>query len=74
MNRWLGLLLIVLGVVANNVVYLQDLWLGQGHMSLDGWRAYGGLLISFVIIVVGMALLARSRTAAEAARLRPDRP
>jgi hypothetical protein len=43
-------------------------------MSLDGWRAYGGLLISFVIIVVGMALLARSRTAAEAARLRPDRP
>jgi hypothetical protein len=30
MSKWLGLLLIVLGVVANNVVYLQDLWLGQG--------------------------------------------
>jgi hypothetical protein len=61
MRGWLGLLLIVLGVVANNVVYLQDLWLGQGHISLDGWRSYGGLLISLVIIVVGMALLARSR-------------
>jgi hypothetical protein len=57
----LGLLLIVLGVVANNVVYLQDLWLGQGSITLDGWRAYGGLLVSFVVIVVGMVLLARSR-------------
>jgi hypothetical protein len=74
MSRWLGLLLIVLGVVANNVVYLQDLWLGQGQITLDGWRAYAGLLISFVIIVVGMVLLARSRTIDETARLRPDRP
>ena len=61
MRKWLGLLLIVLGVVANNVVYLQDLWLGQGHISLDGWRSYAGLLVSLAIIVVGMALLARSR-------------
>ena len=61
MSRWLGLLLIVVGVVANNVVYLQDLWLGQGQISLDGWRAYGGLLVSFAIIVVGIVLLARSR-------------
>jgi hypothetical protein len=61
MSRWLGLLLIMLGVVANNLVYLQDLWLGQGHISLDGWRAYGGLLVSFAIIVIGMVLLARSR-------------
>jgi uncharacterized membrane protein len=73
MNRWLGLLLIVLGVVVNNVVYLQDLWLGQGHISLDGWRAYAGLLIGFAIILAGMVLLARSRTADEAPRLR-DRP
>jgi hypothetical protein len=61
MGRWWGLLLIVLGVVANNVVYLQDLWLGQGHISLDGWRSYGGLLISLGLILVGMVLLARSR-------------
>jgi hypothetical protein len=64
MSKVWGLLLIVLGVVANNVVYLQDLWLGQGHITLDGWRAYSGLLVSFVIIVVGMVLLARSRATA----------
>ena len=63
MRIWLGLILIVLGVVANNVVYLQDLWLGQGHISLDGWRSYAGLLVSFVIVLLGMVLLARSRTA-----------
>jgi uncharacterized membrane protein len=61
MSRWLGFLLIVLGVVANNVVYLQDLWLGQGYIALDGWRAYGGLLVSFLVIIIGMVLLARSR-------------
>jgi hypothetical protein len=61
MSKLLGLLLIVLGVVANNVVYLQDLWLGQGYISLDGWPAYGGLLVSLAIIVVGMVLLARSK-------------
>jgi uncharacterized membrane protein YcjF (UPF0283 family) len=64
MSRSLGLLLIVLGVVANNVVYLQDLWLGQGHISLDGWRSYAGVLVSLVIIVAGIVLLARSRATA----------
>jgi hypothetical protein len=63
MSKGLGLLLIVLGVVANNLVYLQDLWLGQGYMSLDGWRAYVGILVSLAIIVVGMVVLARSRAA-----------
>ena len=52
MSKGLGLLLIVLGVVANNLVYLQDLWLGQGYISLDGWRAYVGILVSLAIIVV----------------------
>jgi hypothetical protein len=64
MSKALGLLLIVLGVIANNVVYLQDVWLGQGHITLDGWRAYSGLLVSFVVILVGMILLARSRATA----------
>jgi hypothetical protein len=63
MNKGLGLLLIVLGVLANNLVYLQDLWLGQGYMSLDSWRAYVGILVSLAIIVVGMILLARPRAA-----------
>jgi hypothetical protein len=63
MRKGLGLILIALGVVANNVIYLQDLWLGQGYISLDGWRAYGGLLVSVAIILVGMVLVARSRAA-----------
>ena len=63
MSKAVGVLLIVLGVIANNVVYLQDLWLGQGHISLDGWRAYAGLLVSIAVILVGTVLLARSRRA-----------
>jgi hypothetical protein len=62
MGQKSGLLLIVLGVIANNLIYLQDLWLGQGYISLDGWRAYGGLLVSVAIILVGTVLVARART------------
>lgn len=62
MGKAVGMLLIALGVIANNVVYLQDLWLGQEHISLDGWRAYAGLLVSIAIIIVGTVLLARPRT------------
>ena len=69
-----GLLLIVLGVVANNVVYLQDLWLGQAQISLDGWRSYVGLLVSLGIIVVGMALVARSRHLSDASPVTTNRP
>jgi hypothetical protein len=63
MGKNTGLLLIVVGVVANNLVYLQDLWLGQGYMSLDGWRAYAALLVSIAIIFMGTILVARARTA-----------
>jgi hypothetical protein len=61
MGKQVGLLLIVLGVIANNLVYLQDLWLGQQHISLDGWRGYAGLLVSIAIILAGAVLLARAR-------------
>jgi hypothetical protein len=61
MGKWLGLVLIVLGVIGNNVVYLQDLWLGQGYISLDGAAAYGGLAVSFAVIVVGLGMVARAR-------------
>jgi hypothetical protein len=35
----------------------------SAHISLDGWRAYAGLLVSIAIIVVGMVLVARPQTA-----------
>lgn len=57
MSKTLGVVLIVIGVVANNVVYLQDLWFGQGAISLDGPRAIIGLVVSIVVILVGMATL-----------------
>ena len=56
MQRLLGLLLVLLGVVANNVVYLQDLWLGS-QISLDSWRAYLGLLVSVLLILIGCCMM-----------------
>ncbi len=59
-NRGLALIIIVLGVLANNYVYLQDLWFGQAVISLDSWRAYLGIIVSLAIIAVGMILVIRS--------------
>jgi hypothetical protein len=63
MRRALGVLLIVFGVLANNLVYVNDLLLGESQITLHGWRSYAGLLVSVAIILVGTVLLARSRTA-----------
>jgi hypothetical protein len=57
MRRALGLVFIFIGAAANNVVYLQDVWLGQGCMSLDSARAYGGILVSLALILVGALLV-----------------
>ncbi len=56
MMRTIGFLLVLLGVVANNVVYLQDVWLGS-QISLDSWRAYLGLLVSVLLVLVGAAMM-----------------
>jgi hypothetical protein len=53
-------ILIVVGVLANNFVYLQDLWFGQGSISLDSWRAYGGIAVSVGLVVVGLVLASRA--------------
>jgi len=57
MLKTLGFLLILLGVVANNIVYLQDLWLGQSCITLDSAQAYAGILVRIVIIVIGAILM-----------------
>ncbi len=45
-NRGLALIIIVVGVLANNFVYVQDLWFGQSVISLDSvirkFRVSGG--------------------------------
>jgi hypothetical protein len=61
MKAVLGLLLVFVGVILNNVVYLQDLILGQGYISLDGWRAFAGLGVSVILIFFGCVLLVFQR-------------
>ena len=59
-NRGLALIVIIVGVLANNFVYLQDLWFGQAAITLDSWRAYVAIIISLGIIAAGLVLVARA--------------
>jgi hypothetical protein len=59
MWRVVGFLLILIGAAGNNLVYLQDLWLGQGCMSLDSPRAYAGILVSLALVLAGALLMWR---------------
>ncbi len=59
-NRGLALIIIVVGVLANNFVYVQDLWFGQAVISLDSWKAYVAIIISLAIIAVGLYMVIRS--------------
>ena len=59
MWKAIGFLLILIGAAGNNLVYLQDLWLGQGCMSLDSSRAYAGILVTLALILAGALLLWR---------------
>jgi len=52
-----GVILILLGVVLNNLVYLQDLWLGQSVITLDSWRAYIGIFASILLIAAGILMM-----------------
>ena len=58
-NRGLALIIIVVGVLANNFVYLQDLWFGQAVISLDSWKAHVAIIISLAIIAVGLYMVIR---------------
>ncbi len=58
-NRGVALIIIIVGVLANNVIYLQDLWFGQPVISLDSWRAYLGIIVSLAIIAVGLYMVIR---------------
>ena len=59
-NRGLALIVVIVGVLANNFVYLQDLWFGQTAITLDSWRAYVAIIVSLGIIAVGLVLVARA--------------
>ncbi len=59
-RTWLGYALVILGVLFNNLVYLQDLWLGQDSITLDSWKAILGILIGIGLVVIGLVMIARS--------------
>jgi len=56
----LGYALVILGVLFNNIVYLQDLWLGQDSITLDSWRAILGILVGIAMVIIGLMLIKRS--------------
>ena len=56
----LGYALVILGVIFNNLVYLQDLWLGQENISLDSWKAIVGILVGIAMVGIGLVLIARA--------------
>ncbi len=61
-NRRLGTALIILGVLANNYVYLHDQVVGTfgGWIKL-GWLANIGIVVTLAAIALGLFILLRSQ-------------
>ena len=59
-RTWLGYALVIVGVAFNNLVYLQDLWLGQDSITLDSWKAILGILVGIAMVVIGLILIKRT--------------
>ncbi len=59
-NKFLGLLLIVIGVVANNYVYLHDLAKGEGIIFL-GIYSWIGILVSLLVVAAGLLIAVRAK-------------
>ncbi len=64
-DKRLGLALIIVGVLANNYVYLHDLVVGMDAILL-GPRGMIGIIVTLVVIVIGMVILLRSQAAGAA--------
>ena len=61
-DKRLGLALIIIGVLANNYVYLHDLILDK-HEGLINLGPYGwtGIVVTLIIIAGGVGILLRSQ-------------
>ncbi len=57
----MGLALIIIGVLANNYVYLHDLVVGLDAIPI-GPRGVIGIIVTLVVIAIGMVILLRSQT------------
>lgn len=67
-NKGSGWALIVVGVLANNYVYLHDLIIDKHEGAiLLGAKGWIGIVASLVVIAVGMVILWRSQATGGAA-------
>lgn len=62
-NKTLGLLLMVIGVVANNYIYLHDLARGEDTIFI-GIYSWIGIVVSLVVIAVGLLVAMRANRGA----------
>ncbi len=61
-DKRLGLALIIVGVLANNYVYLHDLILDKHEGAiLLGPRGWIGIVVTLIVIAIGMLILRRSQ-------------
>ncbi len=61
-DKRLGLALIILGVLANNYVYLHDLILDKHEGAiLLGWISGVGVIVTYVVIAIGVVILLRAQ-------------
>jgi hypothetical protein len=62
-SRTWGLVVIIIGVLANNYVYLNDLILDTHEgMIFLGWKSAIGIIVTLAVIFGGLVLLLRSPT------------
>ena len=64
-NKTLGVWLAVIGVLANNYVYLHDLVTGVNDGMIElGWKAWTGIAVTLLVAAIGLAIAARSPASA----------
>ncbi len=62
-DKRLGLALIIIGVLANNYVYLHDLILDRHEGAIFlGPRGWTGIVVTLIVIACGMVILLRSQS------------
>lgn len=60
-----GWALVVIGVLANNYVYLHDIVTdGHGGAILLGWKAVVAIIVTLVVIAIGLAMAWRAQAEA----------
>jgi len=60
-TKTLSLALVIIGILANNYVYLHDLVIDNhdGFISL-GWYSWVGIVATLIVIAIGIVNLVRS--------------